>query len=827
MEIRIFQSETDGKYYFDILASQDFSIIKSKAYPSSSARDNGLRDLIASCKWERNFRFHSNSDGSKGLSVIDDAGAILQESRIFESQSDVDVSVISLKKLSSEGNYLDYVKQGAPGGKSSLHSSVEKYLASGSLNQSNYKVWQSEKDSKFYFAFSSLAGKPLLSSSAYESLNACMKGVTQLVNRVKLGDAVKKKISGDGGYYFDVLSDAGSLIAKSPSFPSESKLSEALTFLRQGVSPLSDAEAGGLERESIANINALGGPRQGRGELQMSKSGSFGSFHWQISQQKDSGKHFFEFLDNKGKQLLQSQGYASEAACLGAVRTVQDSLSDLDSYQAKTNAEGLHYFDLTSSNGLIIASSRSFAAEATMKAMIARLKSAKAKKAGLASGDSGIVKVGGLTGAALINKLAEADQKTGGTSLDPKEHEKIKKEIEQSEKATSSLKTSDELKEVIKQQEEKSTSGAGQAAAGVVDADNRADSSSSSSSSASSSSSSSSRSSSSSTSIVQEQGIAGSTSSVHASSAGSASASSSSYAGSQVMGGSTAVSTSAATSTSGGAFSWLKWLIPLLLFFLLCGGIWAFIQSFNYNAEGPGHRSTYSQTRAAEAESAAIERKAAVPFSKKQNEAAIEGTPKIEKEGAAALAAAGAAATSVETDIEKAPSELKDKIAEKERKSKELDGSAKAKPEKPYKSPYRVNSFADKLSRFIHGPESGTPILHMDKVRWLHNSARLNTGAYKQVDNLAEILKNNKNVKIEIIGHRDVTEKQDYEGIYGENITLAIVRSRCLYKRLLKKGIPEEQMTFVGYDDKKPVQEGNSDEALLANRRIEVRVLRK
>ncbi len=802
------------------------------------------------------------------------------------------------------------------------------------------RVFQSDKDAKFYFTFLSDSGKAVLLSQSYTTANARDNGIRSVLENIHDDKRIEYEKSKNDKHYFSLKSSNGQVVGASPMFDSKTELEATLNQFRKIDQNIdyktllvqADADSRANEKLSVSTSESGESPDSefDFGKMPTIKSsGPLGSFLWEIYENSSDNKDYFHLKDQGGKIVLVSQGYSSAAACENGLQSVKRNLQNAANYEKKVAPDGQHYFDLVAGNGLIIASSIAYNAEATMNVVISRLKSAQIKKADLATGDSG--RITGLAALGLSNKSGDKTKEVegdriGATSLDPKEHEKIKAEIaaqkerkievtEQAKDLASEAKAESELiKDAGKTSDGSNSeieSGKGDSgiggkeilgAAGVVaggkivsdklspqgpeagDTDSSKKISSSQESSkksrkekkeqkkASSQDSSAAKGKANSSGRT-ESGTAASGSSKtnnpgveRTSGAGSANANaasgggrvdasitstgnSASYSstgssstlasGSRTAGGyssasSSSTSISTASAGSGGLWSWLRWLLPILLIFLLGGLIWAFVKSFDgnttVNRNLAGEMTTNSSINTTTARSKSVDNKEALTASSSKSASAEAASVKSSEVTQSAAAAGNGGADNVESDTHVNSSEASSSestlLAEKP-KEDPTETKVKEVVESSYKSPYRKGSFADRLAMFVHSGDSGNPILVLDRIRWLHNSARLNTGAYKQVDRLAEILKNNRNVKIEIRGHRDVTEKQDYEGIYGENITLALVRSRCLYKRLLKKGIPENQMTFVGFDDKQPLKEGNSDDALLANRRLEIRVLNK
>ncbi len=98
-------------------------------------------------------------------------------------------------------------------------------------------------------------------------------------------------------------------------------------------------------------------------------------------------------------------------------------------------------------------------------------------------------------------------------------------------------------------------------------------------------------------------------------------------------------------------------------------------------------------------------------------------------------------------------------------------------------------------------------------------SAGLKTESYYELDLLQNILNNNADSKVEISGHTDS------DGVPENNLTLSENRSQAAYQYLISKGVSEEQITFKGYGQDRPVAPNDTPENKQQNRRVEFEVI--
>ena len=92
--------------------------------------------------------------------------------------------------------------------------------------------------------------------------------------------------------------------------------------------------------------------------------------------------------------------------------------------------------------------------------------------------------------------------------------------------------------------------------------------------------------------------------------------------------------------------------------------------------------------------------------------------------------------------------------------------------------------------------------------------------SYPELNRLADFLKQNPNVKVEISGHTDNVGSDEY------NKNLSQQRANTVKKYLISQGCNSEQLKAVGYGETKPIASNNTEEGKAQNRRVEFRVIK-
>jgi outer membrane protein OmpA-like peptidoglycan-associated protein len=100
------------------------------------------------------------------------------------------------------------------------------------------------------------------------------------------------------------------------------------------------------------------------------------------------------------------------------------------------------------------------------------------------------------------------------------------------------------------------------------------------------------------------------------------------------------------------------------------------------------------------------------------------------------------------------------------------------------------------------------------------DSARLAPSAADLVRRIAEMMKNNPNLKLSVVGYTDST------GGYDHNIQLSERRARAFVDALVRDGVAANRLTGVGVGPQNPVATNDTVEGRAQNRRVELVLMR-
>lgn len=109
--------------------------------------------------------------------------------------------------------------------------------------------------------------------------------------------------------------------------------------------------------------------------------------------------------------------------------------------------------------------------------------------------------------------------------------------------------------------------------------------------------------------------------------------------------------------------------------------------------------------------------------------------------------------------------------------------------------------------------------LSVRDIRFMADSARILSEESWRLDAVAELLKQLPGRIFLIEGHAASTGNP-----VGEQ-NLSVERAKAICEELIKRGIPEEQLTYTGYGSTRPVADNATSEGKAQNRRVEITIL--
>ena len=172
-------------------------------------------------------------------------------------------------------------------------------------------------------------------------------------------------------------------------------------------------------------------------------------------------------------------------------------------------------------------------------------------------------------------------------------------------------------------------------------------------------------------------------------------------------------------------------------------------------------------------------------------------------------------------------------VSEKEIKIKDLDAKLKRKMLEKVEelSEYRSEFFGRLKKALGNRPDIkvvGDRFVFQSEVFFLTASADLQESGKEQLAKLADTLKElaktipkDINWVLNVVGHTD--KRPINMPLFRSNWELSSARAISVVKFLVEQGIPPERLSATGYGEYQPLDNGNTEEALSRNRRIELK----
>ncbi len=107
----------------------------------------------------------------------------------------------------------------------------------------------------------------------------------------------------------------------------------------------------------------------------------------------------------------------------------------------------------------------------------------------------------------------------------------------------------------------------------------------------------------------------------------------------------------------------------------------------------------------------------------------------------------------------------------------------------------------------------------LGNINFKPSSAEFDESAKTLLDKVAEFLIKHPNIKVQVNGHTDKGQDQEY------NIRLSTQRAMAIVNYLKAKGVNGNQLSFKGFGNAKPIADNNTVEGRALNRRIEFEII--
>ena len=136
-------------------------------------------------------------------------------------------------------------------------------------------------------------------------------------------------------------------------------------------------------------------------------------------------------------------------------------------------------------------------------------------------------------------------------------------------------------------------------------------------------------------------------------------------------------------------------------------------------------------------------------------------------------------------------------------------------------SQFKVPNQPGKFSFDVLIKYEPSKLITLDNVYFDTDKATIKPASYKQLNEIADLLKEKKSMEIEIAGHTDNVGSDEH------NMDLSQRRADAIRNYLIKQGANPAHITAVGYGSSQPIASNAAPEGRAKNRRIEVRITKE
>jgi|GEM_PF-1588524 len=320
-----FQNESDGKYYFALLNRNHKLLLKSEAYHSTSARDNGLESVKKNRPLKERYVL-LNEDGNWFYSLR--AGNNTEIARSVESKSE--------GVAQSLFGYL--TGEVGTGMEEDDYMACSDYENRGQADDNGILKFYNEANHHYYFALVDSDGKILLKSEGYPRDNSRDNGAESVLKNRKNQDFYSAK-SENEKFYVSLRASNYKEIARSCDADTEAAALALIPSLMGTIEHNNDREI-----DDYLVCSAY------EGHERMAGHPDFSSF------QHRNGEYYFAWYNNDGSIKFRSESYPTIGARDNGLQSVWKNMDIKERYSTEEK-RGFYYTILKAGNHQEIARS--------------------------------------------------------------------------------------------------------------------------------------------------------------------------------------------------------------------------------------------------------------------------------------------------------------------------------------------------------------------------------------------------------------------------------------------------------------------------------------
>jgi uncharacterized protein YegP (UPF0339 family) len=345
-------------YFFAAVTNKGTVVLRSQAYTTEAARDNGIESVMKNRDLEE--RYKVVQDEADGLwYVVLKAGNHQEIARScpYDSEEAATAGIATC--------FSTYSERAASTGISDDYLPCERYAeAPASEKYEGFNTWHDAESDAHYFAVVTNTGRVVLRSEAYTTEAARDNGIESVMKNRDLEERYKVvQDEADGLWYVVLKAGNHQEIARSCPYDSEEAAAAGIATCFSTYSER--AASTGISDDYLPCEHYADAPASEKYE-------GFNAWH-----DAESDAHYFAAVTNTGRVVLRSEAYTTEAARDNGIESVMKNRDLEERYKVvQDEADGLWYTILKAGNHQEIARSCPYDSEA---AALAGIKSSMSK----------------------------------------------------------------------------------------------------------------------------------------------------------------------------------------------------------------------------------------------------------------------------------------------------------------------------------------------------------------------------------------------------------------------------------------------------------------
>lgn len=203
----------DGHYYFNLVAGNGESVLRSQGYTKLSSAQNGVASVLENGNDKRQFDVKQAKNGDYYFNLTAANGQIIGSSEMYASKANAQRgarTVRALVRLSRNAS------QAAP-------------------RRESFELFKGE-DGKAYFHLRASNGEIMLGSQGYTSSSSARGGIASVLANGSDASSYEIFETADGGWALRLVAANGEVIARGESYSSKSNATRAVNRLAEILS---------------------------------------------------------------------------------------------------------------------------------------------------------------------------------------------------------------------------------------------------------------------------------------------------------------------------------------------------------------------------------------------------------------------------------------------------------------------------------------------------------------------------------------------------------------------------------------------------------------